>query len=64
MSMVKVRIVRVPVNERPMPVAVGVRLPRRRVGVVLVLVMSVVAMPVLVHQLLMGVLVLVPLGQM
>ena len=48
MSVVKIRIVRMPVNERPMPVTVGVRLARRRVGVVLVLMMKVVPMPVLV----------------
>jgi hypothetical protein len=62
-SVMKVRIVRMPVNERLMPMAVGMWLARRRVGAMLVLMMRVVAMPVLVFVFLMDVLVLVALGE-
>lgn len=64
MAVMQVRVVRVPVHERGVPVRVGVRLAGRIGGSVLVLVMFVVPMPVLVLHRFMEVFVLMPLGQM
>jgi hypothetical protein len=64
MAVMQVRVVRVPVHERGVPVPVGVRLAGRIGGRVLVLVMFVVTMPMLVLYWFMNVFMLMPLGQM
>ena len=64
MAMMQVRVVRVPVHERGVPVTVRVGLAGRIGDGVLVLVMFVVTMPVLVLHWLVEVFVLMPLGQM
>ena len=64
MAVMQIGVVRVPVWQRRVPVPVGMRLARRIVRAVRVTVMLVVAMPVLVLQRLVVMLVLVPLGEM
>lgn len=63
MTVVDVRIMRMPMDEPLVDVPVRVGLAGVRAGVVLVAVMIVVAMAVAVGQRLVGVLVLVALGQ-
>jgi hypothetical protein len=60
---VQVRVVRVSVNQRRVPVRVGVRLPRRIARRVDVLVVRVVDVGVAVRQGLVAMLVRVPLGE-
>jgi hypothetical protein len=64
MAMMQVRVVRVSVYERGVPVPVRVRLAGRIGDSVLVLVMFVVTMPVLVLHRFVDVFMHVPLGQM
>ena len=64
MAMVNVGIVRMPVHHRRVPVPVAVRLAGRCTWIVSMLVVGVVAVAVLVLQRFMGVLVLMPLGEM
>ena len=63
MAMMEIGVVRVSMEERRMSVPMSMRLPERHIGAVLVLMMLVVGMSVFVLQLVMGVLVVMPLGQ-
>jgi len=64
MSMMQVRVVRVPVDEANMLVPVRMRLTGRIVRAMIVLMMPVVAMPMLMLHGFMEVFMLVSLGQM
>ena len=61
MSVMNVRVVRVPVYERLVPMPVGMRLAHRVIGRVRVLMVLVMDVQVLVLEHLVGVLVFVPL---
>ena len=64
MPMMEVRVVRMPVHQAHVPMAMSVRFARRVAGAMRVLMMLVVTMPVFMLHRFVNVLVLVPLGQM
>lgn len=64
MTVMQIGIVRMPMHQRRMAMPVGVRLARRCIRPVLVLMMFIMAVPMLMLQDVMGMLVLMPLGQM
>lgn len=64
MTVMQIGIVRMPMHQRRVAMPVGVRLARRCIRPVLVLMMFIMVVPMLMLQHVMGMLVLVPLGQM